>query len=55
MVFHFSTGCTSESESLVSWASDFSNLTSTASHYRDENSFPNGVRTWSRQVAPQRS
>ena len=47
MVSPFFVGCASESESPVSRASDFSDLTCTASRSRDWNSFANDVRTWS--------
>ena len=39
--------CTSEFESPVSWASDFSDLTCAASRSRARNSFCNDVPTWS--------
>ena len=43
MVFRFFGLCTSESESPVSWASDFSDLTCTSSRSRAWNSFSNDV------------
>ena len=52
VVFRFFVGCTSESESPVSWASDFSDLTCTASRSRDRNSFSNDVRTCSATGSP---
>ena len=36
----------------MSWASDFSDLTCTASRSRDQNSFSNDVCTWSATGTP---
>ena len=52
MVFRFFVQCTFEPESPVSWASNFSNLTYTASRSRDRNSFSYHVRTWSATGSP---
>ena len=46
VLFLLFVGCTPKSESPVSWASDFFNLTCTASRSCDQNSFSNDVRTW---------
>ena len=48
----FFVGFTSESESPVSWASDFSDLTCTAFRSHDRNSFSNNMRTWSATGSP---
>ena len=55
VVFRFFVGCTSESESPVSWASDFSDLPCTASRSRDRTHSPTTYARGPRLAPPQGS